>query len=194
MADELNNVNTEQTELAANAPEQAENPAENDNTEIAKLRAELAKQKAAIDEATKEAAAYKRQLRSKQSADEIAAEEKRLADEARDKELADLRKRFAVAEIGKKVMTLGANEQESGEIAELLYGAEDVENALTIIQKVWAAKEKALRLEFGKIPPPGAGAAENNAMTAAVKQAQSIGKAKAEADKNAQDAMKAYLR
>lgn len=193
MADEINVNQTEPNEnVEQQEQEQGQNEAE--NAELARLKAELAKQKAAINKATEEAAAYKRQLRSKQSADEIAAEEKRLADEARDKELADLRKRFAVAEIGKKVMTLGANDQESGEIAELLYGAEDVENALTMLQKVWSAKEKALRLEFGKIPPPGVGGNEGSVLSAAVKQARDIGKAKAEADKTAQDAMKAYLR
>lgn len=163
------------------------------NNELARLKAEIAKQKLAIDKATKEAADYKRALRAKQSAEEVAAEEKRIADEARNQELADLKKKFAVAEIGKKVMGLGADDATSTKIAELMYGAEDVDAALNEIGKIWAAKEKALRIEFGKIPLPGAGGTDD-ATNEAVKRAIQFGKAKADADKTAQEAMKAYLR
>ena len=164
------------------------------NDEVAKLKSELAKQKAAIDKATKEAAEYRKALRARQTAEEIAAEEKRIADEARDNELADLRKRFAVAEIGKKVMTLGGDVEASGRIAELLYGAEDIDTALAEIGKLFAAREKALRMEFGKIPPPGVGGTDTSAETAAITRARDIGKARANADKAAQEAMKAYMR
>lgn len=136
-----------------------------ESVELAKLRADLAKQKAAIDKATKEAAEYKRQLRQKQSAEEIAAEEKKTADEARDKELAELRKKFAVAETSKQIMKFVADEAVSSQIAEDLYGAADVDAAITAFQKAWAAKEKALRLEFGKIPAPGAGSSDGPTVT-----------------------------
>ena len=138
---------------------------EEESVELAKLRADLAKQKAAIDKATKEAAEYKRQLRQKQSAEEIAAEEKKAADEARDKELAELRKKFAVAETSKQIMKFVADEAVSSQIAEDLYGAADVDAAITAFQKAWAAKEKALRLEFGKIPAPGAGSSDGPTVT-----------------------------
>ena len=196
MAEEMTNVEatvetvTEQPE--AGAPTETEQQSA-ENPEIARLKAELAKQKAAIDKATKEASDYKKALRQRQTAEEIAAEEKRIADEARDNELADLRKRFAVAEIGKKVMTLGGDVEASGRIAELLYGAEDVDTALTEIGKLFTAREKALRMEFGKIPAPGVGA-ETSAENAAVNRARDIGKARANADKMAQEAMKAYMR
>ena len=136
-----------------------------ESVELAKLRADLAKQKAAIDKATKEAAEYKRQLRQKQSAEEIAAEEKKTADEARDKELAELRKKFAVAETSKQIMKFVADEAVSSQIAEDLYGAADVDAAITAFQKAWAAKDKALRLEFGKIPAPGAGSSDGPTVT-----------------------------
>ena len=135
------------------------------NAELAKLKAELAKQKAALDKATKEAGDYRKQLRAKQSAEEVAAEEKRIADEARDKELAELRKRFAVAETSKKVMGFIGDEGVANTVAEYLYGADDVDSALTAIQKAWTAKEKALRLEFGKIPAPGVGAGDGPTIT-----------------------------
>lgn len=185
-------VTPEQTEVTQDQ-EQETTESVDSTSELAKLKAEIAKQKLAIDKATKEAADYKRALRAKQSAEEIAAEEKRIADEARNQELADLKKKFAVAEIGKKVMGLGADDATSTRIAELMYGAEDVDAALTEIGKVWAAKEKALRIEFGKIPLPGAGGADD-ASNEAVKRAIQFGKAKAAADKKAQDAMQAYMR
>mgnify|MGYP002855412937 CR=1 FL=1 len=136
-----------------------------ENTELAKLKAELAKQKAALDKATKEAGDAKKALRAKQSAEEAAAEEAKEAQEARDKELAELRKKFAVAETSKKVMSFIGDEATASTVAEYLYGAEDVDAVLTAFQKAWATKEKALRLEFGKIPAPGIGGADGPTIT-----------------------------
>ena len=168
-------------------------PEQTGDNELLKLRTETAKLKAAMDKAAKEAAEYKRQLRAKQSAEEIAAEEKRIADEAKDKELEDLRKAFAVAGIEKRVMALGGDSEASSRIAEMLYGANDIEAALGEIQKIWTAREKALRLEYGKIPAPGVGAA-NAAIDEAIARAREIGKARADSNTKAQEAMKAYMR
>ena len=153
------------------------------NAEIAKLRAEVAKQKKAIDDATKEAANYKRELRKKQSAEEIAAEEKKTQDEATKLELENLRKEVAMAKTVKTVMSrLGTDETASAKIAEYLYGSEDAEAALTEISKAWTAKEKALKLEYGRVPPPGAGGAngEDQEMAAAIKFAKEMGQRKAQ--------------
>lgn len=138
-----------------------------ENSELAKLKAEFARQKAALDKATSEAASMKKQLRAKQSAEEAAAEEAKEAQEARDKELAELRKKFAVAETSKKVMGFVGDEATASTVAEYLYGAEDVDAVLTAFQKAWAAKEKALRLEYGKIPAPGIGGADGPTITKA---------------------------
>lgn len=138
---------------------------DNNDAEIARLKAELAKAKAATDKATKEAGDAKKALRAKQSAEEIAAEEKRVADEAMQTELNELRKRFAVAETAKKVMEFIKDESVADEMAGYLYGAEDTDAAVALFKKAWMAAEKALRLEYGKIPAPGAGAADGPAMT-----------------------------
>ena len=155
-------TNVEETEVTETT-EPVETPDE--SAELARLKAELAKAKAATDKATKEAGDYKKQLRAKQSAEEIAAEEKRAQDEAREKELNELRKRFAVAETTKKVMGFVSDEATATSIAEYLYGAEDADAALTAIQKAWTAKEKALRLEYGKIPAPGTGSGDGPTIT-----------------------------
>lgn len=137
------------------------------STELAKLRAEIAKQKAALDKATKEAGDAKKALRAKQSAEEIAAEEKRIADEARDNELQELRKRFAVAESSKKIMSFVGDESVSNTVADFLYGAADVDGVIDALNKAWIAKEKKLRAEFGRLPAPGAGGADGNTTTLA---------------------------
>lgn len=161
MADVDTNVNetVENTETV----ETVEN--DNENSEIAKLRAEMAKQKAALDKATKEAAESKRALRAKQSAEEIAAEEKRIADEARDNELNELRKRFSVAESSKKIMSFVGDETVANTVAEYLYGAEDVDGAIDAFNKAWIAKEKKLRMEFGRLPAPGVGGSDGPTVT-----------------------------
>ena len=196
MADEIiTNVSApEATEQVGTEQPEVTEQTDNGQDELSRLKAELAKQKAAIDKATKEASDYKKALRARQTAEEIAAEEKRIADEARDQELADLRKRFAVADLGNAVMTLGCDRESSGRIAEMLIGAEDAKGAILEIQKVFSAREKALRMEFGKIPAPGVGGTQASAEDIAVTRARDIGKARAEADKAANEAMKAYMR
>lgn len=163
-------------ELDTNVAQEVEVEAENkeqetvsetvtETAELAKLRAEMAKQKAALDKATKEAGDYKKQLRAKQSAEEIAAEEAKVQQEALMQELETLRKEKAVAATTAKITPLIGDSEVAGQIAEYLYGAEDVDAALTALQKAWTAKEKALRLEFGKIPAPGAGASDGPTIT-----------------------------
>lgn len=144
-------------------PETTENGS--DNAELSKLKAELAKQKAALDKATKEAAESKRALRAKQSAEEVAAEEAKALQQSMQEELEQLRKEKAVSVITAKAMTFVGDNDIASQVAEYLYGAEDADAALTAIQKVWTAKEKALRLEYGKIPAPGVGGSDGPTVT-----------------------------
>ena len=136
-----------------------------ESAELAKLRADLAKQKAALDKATSEAASMKKQLRAKQTAEEAAAEEAKAQQDALMQELETLRKERAVASTTAKIIPLVTDSVVAGQVAEYLYGAEDVDSAIAAIQKAWAAKEKALRLEYGKIPAPGTGASEGPTYT-----------------------------
>ena len=136
-----------------------------ENAEITRLKAELAKAKAATDKATKEAADSKRALRAKQTAEEAAAEEAKAQQDALMQELETLRKERAVAATTAKVLPVVGNNDVAAKVAEYLYGAEDVESAIAEIQKAWTAKEKALRLEFGKIPAPGVGSSDGPTIT-----------------------------
>lgn len=156
MADE---ITVETTDDPVETTETIENP------EVTRLKAELAKAKAATDKATKEAGDYKKQLRAKQTAEEAKAEEEAESRAALEKEVADLRKEKAVANTSKKVFIFVQDEEIATAIAELLYGAEDADAAIDAIGKAWTAREKALRLEYGKIPAPGVGGGEGNSLT-----------------------------
>lgn len=167
MAELDTNVNTEVEPVTEAQTEddgvKTEKTAE--SAELAKLRADLAKQKAALDKATSEAASMKKQLRAKQTAEEAAAEEAKAQQDALMQELETLRKERAVASTTAKIIPLVTDSVVAGQVAEYLYGAEDVDSAIAAIQKAWAAKEKALRLEYGKIPAPGTGASEGPTYT-----------------------------
>lgn len=165
--------------------------------QIEQLKADMAKQKAALDAATREAAGYKRDLRAKQTQEEIDAANKKEAEEKAAKELEELRREVARAKSTKSVMSkLSVDEDAAGKIAECLSGCEDVDNALLLIQKAWEAKEKALRMEFGKIPGPGAGGnSEEDAEEAvALEVAKRLGKSRADSDKSVVEGLKGYLR
>lgn len=167
------------------------------SAEIERLKADLARQKAALDAATKEAGDYRKQLRAKQTQEEIDAANKKEAEEKRDKEMEELRREVARARSTKSVMSkLGVSEESAGKIAEYMAGCEDIDNALLLIHKEWEAKEKALRIEFGKIPGPGTGgsAGEDAEEKAALEIARRLGREKAESNKSVSEGLKGYIR
>lgn len=165
--------------------------------QLEQLKADMAKQKAALDAATKEAGDYRKQLRAKQTQEEIDAANKKEAEEKAAKELEDLRKEVARAKSTKSVMSkLSVDEETAGKIAECLFGCENIDAALLEIQKVWTAKEKALRQEFGKIPGPGAGGAdgEDAEEKAALEIARRLGRERAEQSKSVSEGLQGYIR
>lgn len=165
--------------------------------QLEQLKADMAKQKAALDAATKEAGDYRKQLRAKQTQEEIDAANKKEAEEKAAKELEDLRKEVARAKSTKSVMSkLTVDEETAGKIAECLTGCENIDAALLEIQKVWAAKEKALRLEFGKIPGPGAGGngGEDAEEQKAIELAKKLGRERAGSTKSISESLSGYMR
>lgn len=164
---------------------------------IEQLKADMAKQKAALDSATSEAGKYRKELRARQTQEEIDAANKREAEEKAAKELEDLRREVSRAKSTKSVMSkLSVDEDTAGKIAECMTGCEDVDNALLLIQKAWEAREKALRLEFGRIPGPGVGGAggEDDEERAAIERAKKLGRERAEADRSVTEGLKGYIR
>ena len=172
-------------------------PAKDLAAQIEQLNSDMAKQKQALDAATSEAAKYKKELRTKQTQEEIDAANKKEAEEKQAAHLAELEKKVAKAENTKNVMgKLSVDEETAGKIAESLIGCENVENALLLIKQAWDAKEKALRIEFGKIPGPGAGGSseEDAAEKAAIELAKRLGKERSEANKAVAEGLKGYIR
>ena len=165
--------------------------------QLEQMKADMAKQKAALDAATSEAGKYRKELRAKQTQEEIDAANKKEAEEKAAARLAELEREVARAKSTKSVMAkLSVDEESAGKIAECLSGCEDVDNALLLIQKAWEAKEKKLRLEFGKIPGPGAGGSneEDAEEKAAIEIAKQLGRNRAEADKSVTEGLKGYIR
>lgn len=166
-----------------------------ENAEIARLKAEIAKQKAALDKATKEAGDARKALKAKMTQEEIDAQAKQEDAERAAQELEELRKQVAKGNTVKTVMgKLGLDEDSAGTLADCLYGAADIDNALLNIQKAWNAREAALKKEYGKITGPGAGADSNSPEAQAVKRAADIGKARNAQNEQAQKALGAYMR
>lgn len=165
--------------------------------QLEQLKADMAKQKAALDAATKEAGDYRKQLRAKQTQEEIDAANKKEAEEKAAKELEDLRREVAKAKSTKAVMSkLTVDEETAGKIAECMAGCENIDAALLEIQKVWAAKEKALRLEFGKVPGPGAGGngGEDAEEQRVIELARKLGRERAGSGKSISESLSGYMR
>lgn len=163
---------------------------------VEKLKAEMAKQKIALDNATSEAARYKKELRTKQTQEEIDAEAKKEAEEKASQHVAELERKVARIEATKAVMgSLGVDETTAGSIAESMVGCENVENALLLIKQVWDAKEKKLRIEYGKIPPPGAGGGtEDREKQEAMRIAKELGQQKAGQRQSVRDQLQRFIR
>lgn len=180
----------------ADDPQKADNKSIDElNAEIERLRAEAARNKNALDKATKEAGEARKALKAKMTAEEIAAQEKAAAEEAQKNRIIELEKQVARTGTVKSVMgKLGLDEDSAGSLADCLYGAADIDNALLEIQKAWQARENALRAEYGKITGPGAGADSNSQEAQAIKRAAEIGKQRNAVNEQAQKAMQAYMR
>ncbi len=117
-----------------------------------------------LDKATSEAAAYKRQLREKMTADEQAQTEQAEALQKMQAELETLRTEKAVDAATKKWMSLGYDEKLATETAQAMV-AGDTDKVFANHAKFIADKEKNLRAELLKdtpAPPSGAG---NTGMT-----------------------------
>ena len=178
------------------AGENADESTESLKAKIAQLEQNYAKEKAAKDKAMSEASTAKKALKARMTQEEIDAASKQEEQEKAAAHVAELEKKVARIETAKSVMgNLGVNEVTAGEIAESLIGCENVENALLLIRQAWDAKEKALRAEFGKIPPPGAGGgSEDREKQAAMAFAKEYGQQRAGNKQSVRDKLSGLIR
>lgn len=161
------NIDTETTDATENVNTDQETEQGDSAAELAKLKAEFAKQKAALDKATKEAGDAKKALRARQSVEEQAAEAQKEELATLKQQLEELTKERTVAVTSKSVFAFVQDETAANSIANALYGANDVDAALNALSKAWAAREKQLKLEYGKVPAPGAGGTDGPTITRA---------------------------
>lgn len=104
--EENKNLETENKEVVAEP--QAEQVVEKTPEEkIAELQVQIEKLKKATDKATSEASNYKKQLRERQSADEIAAIEKAEREAKQQEEIESMRRELSVSKFERNFLSLG---------------------------------------------------------------------------------------
>ena len=164
--------------------------------ELAKERAEKAKLKNSFDTASSELAATKKQLRTKMTAEEQIEEEKRLADEAKDAEIKELKDKFRVMDYSKRYMGIGMDEKTAESLSELTGELADADKFFSALGKFITASNKAAeenyRQELIKNNPDiNAGSGGDTKNSLAEERAVSIGKRTAGAN---EDILKFYRR
>lgn len=122
---------------------------ENDTPTVEELMAQLAQEratnaqnKAALDRALKEKGELTKNLRKRMTAEETANEEKRLADEAKDAEIKELKEKFRTMDYSKRYMGIGMDEKTAESISELTGDLPDVDKFFSALDKFVKAKIK----------------------------------------------------
>lgn len=122
---------------------------ENDTPTVEELMAQLAQEratnaqnKAALDRALKEKGELTKNLRKRMTAEETANEEKRLADEAKDAEIKELKEKFRTMDYSKRYMGIGMDEKTAESLSELTGDLPDVDKFFSALDKFVKAKIK----------------------------------------------------
>lgn len=127
------------------------------DTEVTRLKAQLSK-------ANSEAAEYKKQLRGKQSADEVAAAEQKAAMDKLTEENAELKRSIALSEKKAKLVAMGYEEKLADETATAMIDG-DMDKVLENQSKYIAAHEKdVLAKKMRGTARPAAGSENTTSM------------------------------
>ena len=110
--------------------------------QLAQERATNAQNKAALDRALKEKGELTKNLRKRMTAEETANEEKRLADEAKDAEIKELKEKFRTMDYSKRYMGIGMDEKTAESLSELTGDLSDVDKFFSALDKFVKAKIK----------------------------------------------------
>ena len=110
--------------------------------QLAQERATNAQNKAALDRALKEKGELTKNLRKRMTAEETANEEKRLADEAKDAEIKELKEKFRTMDYSKRYMGIGMDEKTAESLSELTGDLPDVDKFFSALDKFVKAKIK----------------------------------------------------
>ena len=163
--DELNDISDDDVELEENSDADSPKLAE----ENAALKVQIAKMKKAMDKAASDTARYKKQLREKQTAEEIALQEKAEKEAEREEAYQKLLKENTVTKYEKNVLALGYSEELATRAANAQYDG-DTEELFKIQQDFQSALLKQKEAEWAKSRPnPQAGNGEGDDMDAFLK-------------------------
>ena len=165
-------------------------------TQLAQERATNAQNKAALDKALKEKGELTKNLRAKMTAEEQADEAKRLADEAKDAEIKELKDKFRMMDYSKRYMGIGMDEKTAESLSELTGDLADADKFFSALDKFVKAKiktagENAVQELIKSNPDIKAGSGGDGKISLAEERAVSIGKRTAGAN---EDILKFYRR
>lgn len=159
MAEEMknveNNVTEQMVEQKVEAPKadvkekSVEKSAED---QLQEMRVEMLKLKKALDKSSSETASYKKQLRAKQTEDEIALQEKAEAELKREEEFNAMKKKIEISDLTENFMSLGYNKEMALKAANASYD-NDREQLFKIQQEFMSAHDNNLKAEWQKSIP-----------------------------------------
>ena len=125
--------------------------------QVAQLKVQNAKLKKENDKATSEAASYKKQLREKQTAEEIALQEKAEKEAEREEQFQKLLRENTITKFEKNFLALGYPADLAAKAATAQCD-NDTDELFSIQQTFIEAKEKAMKADWMKsMPNPPAG-------------------------------------
>lgn len=111
-------------------------------TKLAQKDADYAKLKNSFDTTSSELSTAKKQLKAKMTAEEQIEEEKRIADEAKDAEIKELKEKFRTMDYSKRYMGIGMDEKTAESLSELTGDLPDVDKFFSALDKFVKAKIK----------------------------------------------------
>ena len=111
--------------------------------QLAETKAELARLKFANDKSAKEAAAYKKQLQAKMSAEERASEAENERITALEEENKQMKAQMRMASYSKRYMGIGMDEKTAESLSELTGDLSDVDKFFSTLDKFVKAKIKS---------------------------------------------------
>lgn len=143
MAENLETTTTTETETPNTETVENKTPTvEELLTKLAQKDADYAKLKNSFDTTSSELSTAKKQLKAKMSAEEQIEEEKRLADEAKDAEIKELKEKFRTMDYSKRYMGIGMDEKTAESLSELTGDLPDVDKFFSALDKFVKAKIK----------------------------------------------------
>ena len=143
MAENLETTTTTETETPNTETVENKTPTvEELLTKLAQKDADYAKLKNSFDTTSSELSAAKKQLKAKMTAEEQIEEEKRIADEAKDAEIKELKDKFRVMDYSKRYMGIGMDEKTAESLSELTGDLPDVDKFFSALDKFVKAKIK----------------------------------------------------